>query len=201
MNYLKVSKAAENWVISPRRVRILCAEGKIPGVIRKGKLYMIPENAVKPADSRLSGSTIYSNLVAQNEHVSKLRPMIEGEVERLNKKVMFEPLYNTNEEEKIISAGVTYFYLCGVLEEDNISLNVVDSYRCLPDEFYNRVFSIIANTDKSQDIIHMFGVIGAHEKIEKITDVVESGLNNKSLLEVSKSNKSLSIPFFLSNGR
>ena len=50
MDYIKVSKAAENWGISPRRVRILCAEGKIPGVIRKGKLYMIPANAIKPAD-------------------------------------------------------------------------------------------------------------------------------------------------------
>ena len=89
---------------------------------------MIPENAVKPADSRLSGSTIYSNLGAQNEHVSKLRPMIESEMGQLHKKVMLEPSYNANEKEKIISAGVTYFFLCGVLEENNISLNVVDSY-------------------------------------------------------------------------
>ena len=58
MEYIKVSKAAENWGISPRRVRILCAEGKIPGVIRKGKLYMIPENAVKPMDGRLSKTNI-----------------------------------------------------------------------------------------------------------------------------------------------
>lgn len=39
--YIKVSKAAEKWGISPRRVRVLCAEGKIEGVIRKGKLYMM----------------------------------------------------------------------------------------------------------------------------------------------------------------
>ena len=38
MDYIKVSKAAENWGISPRRVRILCAEGKIPAEIRKAKM-------------------------------------------------------------------------------------------------------------------------------------------------------------------
>ena len=28
MEYIKVSKSAEKWGISPRRVRTLCAEGK-----------------------------------------------------------------------------------------------------------------------------------------------------------------------------
>ena len=54
MDYIKVSKAAEKWGISTRRVRVLCAEGKIPGVIRKGNLYMIPKNAQKPLDGRLT---------------------------------------------------------------------------------------------------------------------------------------------------
>lgn len=35
MNYIKVTKAAEKWGFSTRRVRDLCAEGKVPGVIRK----------------------------------------------------------------------------------------------------------------------------------------------------------------------
>ena len=35
MEYIKASKAAEKWGISARRVRVLCAEGKIDGVIRK----------------------------------------------------------------------------------------------------------------------------------------------------------------------
>ena len=29
MEYIKVSQAAEKWGITPRRVRVLCAEGKI----------------------------------------------------------------------------------------------------------------------------------------------------------------------------
>ena len=96
MDYIKVSKAAENWGISPRRVRILCAEGKIPGVIRKGKLYMIPENAVKPADGRLVRPAIFSVIDAKKERLAKLRPLTEGEVERLCEEFMVEFTYNSN---------------------------------------------------------------------------------------------------------
>ena len=96
MNYIKVSKAAENWGISPRRVRALCAEGKIPGVIRKGKLYMIPENAVKPADGRLSRPAILTTIDAKKEQLSKMRPLTEGEVERLREEFMIDFTYNSN---------------------------------------------------------------------------------------------------------
>ena len=41
MEYIKISKAAEKWGISARRIRVLCAEGKVPGAIRKGNLYMV----------------------------------------------------------------------------------------------------------------------------------------------------------------
>ena len=96
MDYIKVSKAAENWGISPRRVRILCAEGKIPGVIRKGKLYMIPENAVKPADGRLARPAIFSIIDEKKERLSRLRPLTQGEIERLREEFMIEFTYNSN---------------------------------------------------------------------------------------------------------
>ena len=50
--YISVTKAAELWGLSPRRVRILCAEGKISGAKREGKLWKIPENSEKPKDGR-----------------------------------------------------------------------------------------------------------------------------------------------------
>ena len=96
MDYIKVSKAAENWGISPRRVRILCAESKIPGVIRKGKLYMIPANAIKPADGRLARPAIFAVIDAKKERLSHLRPLTEGEVERLREEFMVEFTYNSN---------------------------------------------------------------------------------------------------------
>lgn len=45
MMYISVKQAAERWGISDRRVRILCSEGKIPGVTREGRSWKIPSNA------------------------------------------------------------------------------------------------------------------------------------------------------------
>ncbi len=96
MDYIKVSKAAEKWGISARRVRILCAEGKIPGVIRRGKLYMIPENALKPADGRLARHGIFAVIDAKREKLSKMRPLTPGEIERLREEFMIEFTYDSN---------------------------------------------------------------------------------------------------------
>lgn len=96
MEYIKASKAAEKWGISPRRVRVLCAEGKIDGVIRKGKLYMIPENAVKPMDGRLSRTGVLLELENKRDRLSKMRPLTQGEVERLAQEFMIEFTYNSN---------------------------------------------------------------------------------------------------------
>ena len=95
MNYIKVSQAAEKWGISARRVRVLCAEGKIEGVIQKGKLYMIPENAQKPADGRVKYN-ILADIEAKKARLSKMRPLTAGEVERLREEFMIEFTYNSN---------------------------------------------------------------------------------------------------------
>jgi excisionase family DNA binding protein len=49
---ITAKEAAEKWGISDRRVRILCAAGKIPGTVKQGKSYRIPADAVKPTDGR-----------------------------------------------------------------------------------------------------------------------------------------------------
>ena len=96
MEYIKVSKAAEKWGISTRRVRILCAEGKIEGVTRKGNLYMIPANAQKPVDGRLAKSSLLSLVAQKKEKLSSMRPLTQGEVERLREEFMVEFTYNSN---------------------------------------------------------------------------------------------------------
>lgn len=96
MEYIKVSKAAEKWGISARRVRILCAEGKIEGVVRKGNLYMIPENAGKPMDGRKTKSGILMEIEQKHELLSTKRPLTPGEVERLAQEFMIEFTYNSN---------------------------------------------------------------------------------------------------------
>lgn len=96
MEYVKVSQMAEKWGISARRIRMLCAEGKISGVIRKGNLYMIPEDAQKPVDGRLSNSNPFAEIDAKKQKLSELRPLTPGEVERLREEFMVEFTYNSN---------------------------------------------------------------------------------------------------------
>ena len=96
MEYIKVSKAAEKWGLSARRVRVMCAEGKIQGVIRKGNLYMIPDNAEKPRDSRLKASSLFDGISKKMALLSSMRPLTKGEVERLREDFMVEFTYNSN---------------------------------------------------------------------------------------------------------
>lgn len=99
MNYIKVSQAAEKWGLSARRVRILCQENKIDGLIRKGNLYMIPENAQKPADGRKKASRQVISFERIEELKAELdtrRPLTQGELERLNEEFMIEFTYNSN---------------------------------------------------------------------------------------------------------
>lgn len=41
------------WSISERRVRKFCEEGKIPGAVKLGRQWQIPDGAERPADSRI----------------------------------------------------------------------------------------------------------------------------------------------------
>ena len=96
MDYIKVSQAAEKWGISARRVRLLCAQGKIDGVIRKGNLYMIPENATKPLDGRSNKKNVLLDIQRKREKLAQMRPLTQGEVERLAEEFMIEFTYNSN---------------------------------------------------------------------------------------------------------
>ena len=55
-NTMTVKEAAKLWDISERRVMILCKEGKIDGATKKGRSWVIPANAQKPADARYKKS-------------------------------------------------------------------------------------------------------------------------------------------------
>lgn len=52
MDGITVTEAAKKWNISSRQVQFLCAEGRIPGVVRFGRAWVIPSNAEKPKDGR-----------------------------------------------------------------------------------------------------------------------------------------------------
>lgn len=52
MEYMTASQASKKWNISQRRVQVLCADGRIPGVFKLGETWAIPSDVEKPNDNR-----------------------------------------------------------------------------------------------------------------------------------------------------
>ena len=95
--YITVKQAAEKWGISDRRVRILCSEGKIPGVYQEGRVWKIPYDATKPTDGRYKIKESLIPIIEDKlEVLRKRRPLTEGELERLNEEFLTEYTYNSN---------------------------------------------------------------------------------------------------------
>ena len=53
MKYFSIRQTAERWGISIRRIQILCGEGRVPGAVRIGYSWAIPDNEPKPKDARI----------------------------------------------------------------------------------------------------------------------------------------------------
>ena len=95
--YMTVNQAAEKWGVSDRRVRILCAEGKIPGAVREGRIWKLPENAAKPEDGRFKAAeTLLEKIDRKKAGLDSKRPLTTGEAERLAEEFAVGFTYNSN---------------------------------------------------------------------------------------------------------
>ncbi len=61
MKYLSVRQTSERWGISTRRIQILCCEGRIPGAVRIGYAWAIPDDEPKPKDARIKSGKYIKN--------------------------------------------------------------------------------------------------------------------------------------------
>ena len=52
IGWITPGEAGEKWGIKERRVQTMCSKGQISGVVRKGRMWLIPMNAPKPIDGR-----------------------------------------------------------------------------------------------------------------------------------------------------
>ena len=95
--YMTVKQASEKWGISDRRVRILCAEGKVSGAIREGRRWLIPVDTRKPADGRFKATeSLLAAIDRKKRELDTRRPLTKGEVERLTEEFIIEYTYNSN---------------------------------------------------------------------------------------------------------
>ncbi len=95
--FMTAKQASEKWGISDRRIRVLCAEGKIPGAYQEGRSWKIPADAKKPADGRYrSRESLLLQIDRKKAELDGRRPLTEGEVERLKEEFVVEYTYNSN---------------------------------------------------------------------------------------------------------
>lgn len=124
MEYMRVAQAAEQWGISDRRVRILCQQGKIEGVIQKGRSYLIPCNTVKPIDGRTLRHkavseqylSLFSRIDSIKEQLGQRHLLTASVLQRLQEEFLVEYTYNSNaiggntltlQETALVLKGVT----------------------------------------------------------------------------------------------
>ena len=51
--YRTIKETAELWGITPRRLQVLCADGRIDGAAKLGREWALPVDAKKPSDARI----------------------------------------------------------------------------------------------------------------------------------------------------
>ncbi|MDF2858644.1 MAG: hypothetical protein K0Q87_4495 [Neobacillus sp.] len=123
MKYISISEASEKWQISDRRIRVLCAEGRVDGAVKFGRNWSIPADAVKPVDARVSYRKSYKGIVYDFSRIDemkfkidKYRPFSKGLADSLHDKLIIEWTYNSNaiegntltlSETKVVLEGIT----------------------------------------------------------------------------------------------
>ena len=63
---MSVKEAAKLWNLTERRVSSLCKDGKIDGVRKQGRSWLIPMDAERPADNRVKSGIYKKNVRPAN---------------------------------------------------------------------------------------------------------------------------------------
>lgn len=92
MEYISIQDVSNKWNISKRRVQILCQEGRIDGIKKIGNMWVVPENAIRPADARTK-----SPVLEKNKSYSTVRTDLKKLLKFMYKK---SNKYEMSEDEK-----------------------------------------------------------------------------------------------------
>jgi len=66
MEYLTAKEAGAKWGITARMVNYHCTTGRIPGAVKKGDLWLIPDYVSKPPDARYKNNRKSINKTENN---------------------------------------------------------------------------------------------------------------------------------------
>ena len=164
--YLSVQEVARKWDISDRRVRALCENGQIPGAMKVGKTWNIPEEAKKPTDPRRKIDYL-KEIANKKAQLDSRRPLTQGELERLNEEFLVEYTYNSNaiegntltlRETDMVLRGITidkkpmkdHLEAIGHKDAFNYMVNLVKEKSPLNEDTIKQLHSLVL-ADKPED--------------------------------------------------
>lgn len=132
MDYISVSKTAEKWGISERSVRNYCAQGRIAGAKRIGKIWYLPSDAEKPLRANASGQERTLLDVLRDEKQA-------GTTGGIYHKIQIELTYNSNHMEgsRLTHDQTRYIFETNTIGFENEAVNVDDviettnHFRCI----------------------------------------------------------------------
>ena len=133
MKYISVGDAAKKWNVSERSARDYCLNARIPGVIREGKSWKIPEDARKPQRKKRAGKVATDLLTRLKQEKDSA---ISGGIYH---KVQIELTYNSNHMEgsRLTHDQTRYIFETNTIGVQNELLNVDDivetanHFRCI----------------------------------------------------------------------
>jgi len=61
MLYMSIKDASKKWRITPRRIQVLCSEGRVKGAHKIGNMWVIPKDAEKPKELKRGVKPYHEN--------------------------------------------------------------------------------------------------------------------------------------------
>lgn len=134
--YITVKQASEQWGITDRRIRALCAEGRILGATREGRAWKIPSDSAKPIDGRIKNNQSASDNILLKTLCNEKQIQLSGGIYH---KFQIEMTYNSNhiEGSRLTQEQTRYIYETNTIGFESQSVNVddvmetVNHFRCI----------------------------------------------------------------------
>lgn len=113
MDYLPIQDFSNKWNVSKRRIQILCREGRIDGAKMIGNMWVIPEDAKRPADARMK------NPVSTKEiEISSVRRELKKILKKLFRRAGEAGIAESFQKTYILTAVANGLCLCYLDEKE-----------------------------------------------------------------------------------
>lgn len=133
MGYISAQQAATKWGISKRRVQVLCTENRIKNATRIGNMWVVPEDALKPADGRVQTHHIVESPTARVARTA-LKKLTVNAYQEINGKL------NNPSTSKMVFVSLFATTIFCDIESDESSQNKNDVFLMISSELLEDEF-------------------------------------------------------------